>query len=141
MPGPGWAQPILLVVDTRDEGTPLWFYELHEGDNEVYTDVLLAHETEYDEAEFLELVLESRERVLEHFTTDTLSEAIARELAARHGFVVVDDRFLRASVNVSSEEGGTFVTDVEAAASQPAPGDMRSILVDIDREDRRWGDG
>jgi hypothetical protein len=127
-------------VDTRDQGTPLWFYELHEGDDEIYSDVLLAHESEYDENEFLELVLESRSRVVEHFTTDTLSEAIAADLAARHGFLVVDDRVLRAAVQVSTEEDATYVADVEPTREDTAVMDMRTILVDVDREDRRWGD-
>jgi hypothetical protein len=126
----------------RDRDEPIWFYELHEGDNEVYSDVLLAHETEYDEAEFLELVLEARARVLDTFTQDTLSEAIAADLAARHGFIVVDDRRLRAAVNVSAEEGGTVVAEVVEGGAQLAhdDGEMRTLLVDLDKEDRRWGD-
>jgi cytosine/adenosine deaminase-related metal-dependent hydrolase len=47
---------------TLRDNLPLYFYELHEGDEDVFTDVLLAHDLEYDDAEFLELVLESRTR-------------------------------------------------------------------------------
>jgi hypothetical protein len=108
----------------------LWFYEL------------LAHESEFDEAEFLELVLESRARVIDDFTQDTLSEAIGADLAVRHGFTIVDDSVLRAAVNVSSEEGETFIAEVggEAPVEGEIEGEMRTMLVDIDREDRRWGD-
>ena len=55
----------------------MYFYELHEGDDEVFSDVLLAHDSEYDENEFLELVLEARAAVLDKYEEDTLSEAIA----------------------------------------------------------------
>lgn len=129
-------------MEARSPESPLYFYELHEGDNEIYSDVLLAHEVEFDETQFLELVLEARERVLDRFTEDTLSEAIAADLAQRHGFLVVDDRHLRAAVNVSAEEGATFVAEV---LEHPGPeameeGDMRTLLLDPDKEDRRWGD-
>jgi hypothetical protein len=123
------------------DGDQIYFYELHEGDDEVFSDILLAHDAEYDEGEFLELVLEARERVKERFEEDTLSEAIARDLAACHGFLVVDDAALRVAVNVSAEEGQTFVTEVEGAPVGPddqADEDYRSLLMDIDREDRRW---
>lgn len=128
-------------MEPRGPEVPLYFYELHEGDNEVYSDVLLANDAEYDEAEFLELVLEARERVLDSFTEDTLSEAIAADLALRHGFIVVDDRQLRAAVNVSSEEGATFIAEVvEPGPPAHDDGDMRTILVDVDKEDLRWGE-
>ena len=82
--------------------SPLFFYELHESDSDLFADVLLAHETEYDEAEFLELVLESRARVIEGFREDSLIEAIAADLAERAGFLVIDDSQLRVAVNVSA---------------------------------------
>jgi hypothetical protein len=52
------------AMSLRD-GEPVWFYELHEGDDDVFSDVLLYHDTEYDEQELLELVLEARTAVLE----------------------------------------------------------------------------
>ena len=87
------------------DGEPVWFYELHEGDDDVYSDVLLYHDTEYDERELLELVLEARTAVLDTYREDTLSEAIANELARRHGFLVVDDTQLRVAINVSAPGG------------------------------------
>ncbi len=83
---------------------PYYFYELHESDTDLFADVLLAHETEYDEAEFLELVLEAREKVLDRFEADSLIEAVAVELSERAGFLIIDDSQLRVAVNVSASE-------------------------------------
>jgi hypothetical protein len=55
----------------------VYFYELHEGDEDVFSDVVLAHEVEFDESEFLDLVLEARGEVLDRFEEDSLVEAIA----------------------------------------------------------------
>jgi hypothetical protein len=128
-------------MSVRD-GDQIYFYELHEGDDELYTDVLLVHDAEYDEAEFLELVVEARERVLEHFEQDTLVEAVAADLARNHGFLVVDDRQLRVAVNVSAQEGETRLAEVEAAGGagdeDQGESEFRSLLVDLDKEDARW---
>ncbi len=122
------------------DGDPIWFYELHEGDDDLFADVLLAHDVEYDEQELLDLVLEARTAVLGHFTEDTLSEAVANELARRHGFLVVDDTQLRAAVTVSANEGETTTAPVdEGAGGQTLADEYRSLLVDVDKEDRRWG--
>jgi hypothetical protein len=122
------------------DGDPVWFYELHEGDDDLFADVLLAHDVEYDEQELLDLVLEARSAVLESYTEDTLSEAIANELARRHGFLVVDDSQLRGAVTVSAREGETAVAPVDEVPGAGTGGEeYRSLLVDIDKEDRRWG--
>jgi ABC-type Fe3+-citrate transport system substrate-binding protein len=122
------------------DGEPVWFYELHEGDDDVYSDVLLAHDAEYDEQELLELVLEARTAVLESYTEDTLSEAIANELAKRHGFLVVDDTQLRVAVNVSAQEGETAVANVDLGpVGRDDDDDHRSILIDVEPEERLWG--
>jgi len=128
-------------VALRDGDAPLFFYELHESDTDLFADVLLAHETEYDEAEFLELVLEARTRVLDSFTEDSLVEAVGADLAARAGFLVIDDTQLRVAVNVSAQDEGTFVSDLQVTskASSSAP-DYRTLLVDVDPEDSLWGD-
>ena len=125
----------------RDGDSPLFFYELHESDSDLFADVLIAHETEYDENEFLELVLEARERVLDSYTQDSLIEGIAADLAARAGFLIIDDSQLRVAVNVSSEEGNTFVADVDETAGRSAGDDgHRTLLVDIEPDDAVWGD-
>ncbi len=122
------------------DGEPVWFYELHEGDDDVYSDVLLAHDAEYDEQELLELVLEARTAVLETYTEDTLSEAIANELARRHGFLVVDDTHLRVAINVSAQDGETAVANVDLGpVGRDDDDDHRSILIDIEPEERLWG--
>ena len=126
-------------MTARDRDAPVFFYELHESDTDLFADVLLAHETEYDEAEFLELVLETRTRVLEGFTADSLIEAIAADLAQRAGFYVIDDSQLRVAINVSSEEGGTFVSDVDETKRVGATGDFRTLLVDVEPDDAAWG--
>jgi hypothetical protein len=128
-------------VALRDGDVPLFFYELHESDSELFADVLLAHEVEYDEAEFLELVLESRKRVIDGFREDSLIEAIAADLAQRAGFLVVDDSQLRVAVNVSVMDEGTFVSDLEATSQvRAASTDYRTLLVDVEPDDAVWGD-
>jgi hypothetical protein len=135
-------KPILGTVNARDGDAPLYyFYELHESDTDLFADVLLAHQTEYDEAEFLELVLEARKSVLEEFETDSLIEAVAAELAEQAGFLIIDDSQLRVAVNVSSEEDGTFVADVDESARVGGgrADDFRTMLVDVEPDDAVWG--
>lgn len=121
----------------------MYFYELHEGDDEVFSDVLLAHDAEYDEQEFLELVLEARTAVVDKYEEDTLSEAIGHELEKRHGFLLIDDSQLRASVSVSASEDETVMVPVTAISS---PGmkmaeedDFRSLVLDVEPDDSVWG--
>jgi hypothetical protein len=121
----------------------VYFYELHESDDELFSEVLLAHDAEYDEQEFLELVLEARKAVLEGFEEDSLIEAVANELQRRHGFVHIDDQQLRAAINVSVHDGETAITPVEerGPSLKPEEGeDFRTLLVDIEPEDRPWRD-
>lgn len=119
----------------------MYFYELSESDDEIFANLLLAHDAEYDEDEFLEMVLEAREAVLDSFEEDSLIEAIGAELERRHGFVHVEGN-LRAAVRVSAEEGETAVTAVdERAATGPAEEeDYRSLLIEVEPEDRPYRD-
>jgi len=124
----------------------VYFYELHESEGDLFTDVLLVHDAEYDEESFLEIVLEARAAVIESFRQDTLVEAVANELERVHGFTFVHDARLTASVDVSKDEGVTslaeltddqdeeddFDDDAEDDGSGPAVG-FRSLVVDIDR--------
>jgi hypothetical protein len=130
-------------------GESVHFYELHEGETDLFTDLLLVHDVEFDEDQFLELVLEARAAVLETFREDTLVEAVANELERRHGFTVVDDARLRVSVDVSGNEGETVITGLEAdrrAGRSVADMDdddeataldrgFRTLVVDLDRND------
>ena len=134
-------KPILGLVTSRDgDAPPYFFYELHESDTDLFADVLLAHQTEYDEGEFLEMVLEARKKVLDEYEADSLIEAVAAELAEQAGFLIIDDSQLRVAVNVSSEEDGTFVADVDETARVGGGGnDLRTMLVDVEPDDAVWG--
>jgi hypothetical protein len=89
------------------------FYELHEGDADVFSDVLLAHEEEYEPDEFFELVQSIRRRIQDSFEHDTLVEAIAAELERDHGFVFISDDRLVAAVNVSRDDEDNFIIKAE----------------------------
>jgi hypothetical protein len=103
------------------------FYELHEGDNDVFSDVLLAHEEEYEPDEFFELVQSIRRRIQDTFSHDTLVESIAMELEREHGFVFVSDDRLTAAVNVSRDDEENFLVptgrDDEDDADEPDDAD------------------
>ena len=120
----------------------MYFYELHEADDDIFSDVLLAHDVEFDEAQFLEMVLEAREQLISSFEEDSLVEAIAKQLQKRHDFLYVDDSRLRVSVLVSANEGETKVTEVDeraaARAAEAEDEDFRSMLIEADPEDRLY---
>jgi hypothetical protein len=118
----------------------VYFYELHEADDEIFTDVLLGHDAEYDEQEFLELVLEARDAVVKHFEEESLIEAVAAELERRHGFVHIEAN-LRAAVLVSADDGATTVTPVdERPAVVREEEDFRTMLIEVEPEDRPYRD-
>ena len=114
------------------------YYELHEGDAEVYSDVLLAHEEEWEPEEFFELVQTIRRRVQVGFDEDTLIEAIAAELEREHGFTFISDERLTASVNVSRDDDDNFLADIHAADAEDADDDLDAdfltITADFDPE-------
>jgi hypothetical protein len=91
----------------------LFFYELHEGDNEVFTDVLVVSESEWEPDEFFELVQSIRRRIQDSFIHDTLSESIAVELERDHGFIHISDDRLVASVNVSTDDAENYLAELE----------------------------
>lgn len=102
----------------------MFFYEIHDGDEELGTAVLLGHEQRFDPLDFFALVKKARALVLDSYEEDTLSEAIANELQRSHGFVHVTDDLLVASVNVAPEDENTYlVVDEE---------DERTIFVKRD---------
>jgi hypothetical protein len=101
----------------------VFFYELHEGDNEVYSDVLVVSESEWEPEEFFELVQTIRRRIQDQYHQD-----------------VSDDR-LAASVNVSTEESENFLADLEVDLADAEEDeddddedeiDYRAILVDLE---------
>lgn len=110
------------------------FYELHEGDNDVFADLLLASEDEMEPEDFFELVQSVRRRVLESFEQRTLVEAIADELERDHGFIAITDDRLTAAVNVSKEEEDNFLADLDAPEDTV---DYLEILADLQPGDSR----
>jgi hypothetical protein len=110
------------------------FYELHEGDNEVFADLLLAREEEMEAEEFFDVVQSIRRRVVDNFETQTLVEAIADELERDYGFIAVTDERLTAAVNVSREEEENFLADLDAPDDSM---DYASILADLKAEGGR----
>ena len=120
----------------------MFFYELHEGDDEVYSDVLVVSESEWEPEEFFELVQTIRRRIQDQYHLDTLVEAIALELERDHGFIYVSDDRLAASVNVSTEESDNFLADLEVDLAdaeedddnldEEGEVDYRAVLADFD---------
>jgi hypothetical protein len=119
----------------------VYYYELSESDDEIFANILLAHDAEYDEREFLDLVLEARTAAMKTFEEDSLIEGIATELERRHGFVHIEAN-LRSAVRVSAEEGETEIiaTDERAAAIPTEEEDFRSMLIEVEPEDRPYRD-
>ena len=82
----------------------MFFYEIHEGDEDVGTAVLLAHEQRFDPDDFFTIVKKARALLSDAYEEETLSEAIANELQRAHGFLHVTDDMLIASVNVGETD-------------------------------------
>jgi len=122
----------------------VFFFELHEGDNEVYSDVLVVSESEWEPAEFFELVQSIRHRIQDTHVQDSLVEAIAIELEREHGFIFISDDALTASVNVSTEEDDNFLAKLEVELADADDDDdddeeadtegvdYRAVLADFD---------
>lgn len=123
----------------------MYFYELHESDDELFSDALLAHAEDFSEDEFLDLVKEARAKVLDRFEEDTLVAAVARELERSHEFIYIDDRHLRAAVNVSVVEEENVLAAIEDRDDDEEgdEGDLdtdedetfRTLVVRVDRPD------
>ena len=126
----------------------MFFYELHEGDNEVYSDVLVVSESEWEPDEFFELVQTIRRRIQDGYIHDTLSESIAVELERDHGFVNVTDDRIVAAVNVSTTDEDNFLVETEVQLADAEEDDdddddddeedsydLRTVVVDLDPND------
>ena len=100
----------------------MFFYEIHEGDEEVGTAVLLGHEQRFEPVQFFEMVKKARALLIDSYEEDTLSEAIANELQRSRGFVHVTDDLLVASVNVGETDQDTYLVMEQG-------GDARTIFV------------
>jgi hypothetical protein len=108
----------------------LYFYELHEGDDDVFSDLLLVSDELMEPEDFYELVQSIRERVQDTYEDDTLIEAIARELEREHGFTFVDDARLTASVHVSPIEAENRLISVDDEISESA--EFRTLFAELD---------
>ena len=107
----------------------MFFFELREGDGDIFADMILAREEEMDPETFFDIVQEIRQRVQDTFETDTLIEAIAEELERDHGFIAVSDDRLSASVNVSKIEDDNYLADLDDEDDDTP--DYRGIFVDL----------
>jgi hypothetical protein len=121
----------------------VFFYELHEGDNEVYSDVLVVSESEWEPQEFFELVQRLRRDVVGGYEQDTLIEAIATVLERDYGFIFVSDDRLVAAVNVSRDEADNFLADLDDLDEdeedeeddddeRDTGGDYRTVVAELD---------
>lgn len=91
----------------------MYFYEIHEGEDEMATAVLLQHEERFEPEEFFALVKKARVLVKDAYEEDSLAEAIANELERSSRFVHVTDERLIASVNVDERDDETFLVTGE----------------------------
>jgi hypothetical protein len=110
------------------------FYELHEGDDDVFADLLLAREEEMEAEEFFDLVQSIRRRIIDTFEQGTLVEAVADELERDYGFISITDDRLTAAVNVSREEEENYLADLDAPEESM---DYATILADLQAEGGR----
>ncbi len=110
------------------------FYELHEGDGDVFADLLLAREEEMEPEEFFDVVQSIRRRIQDGYEQDTLVEAIAAELERDYDFIAVTDDRLTAAINVSRDEEENFIADLDAPAEET---DYASILADLQSGESR----
>lgn len=110
------------------------FYELHEGDNDVFADLLLAREEEMDAEEFFDVVQSIRRRIQDSHVSNTLVEAIAEELERDHEFIAISDDRLTAAVNVSKDDDENFLADLDTDEEGV---DYATILADLETGDPR----
>ena len=134
----------------------MYFYELHEADDELSIGLTLAHDEAFSPSEFLAMVETARSRVIETYTEETLLEAIAAELEREHDFAAAVDARLVAAAGVSSDEGATRLLELdnrrafenvgadeddpdiaaaEALISGRTPTGLRTAVVDLERNE------
>jgi hypothetical protein len=110
----------------------VFYYELREGDNDVFAELLLAREDEMGPDAFFELVQSIRHRVQDTFRHGTLIEAIAEELEQDYEFIAIVDERLTASVNVSTADDDNFLGTLDPEDEEESDGpDYRGIFVDF----------
>ena len=113
----------------------MFFYELREGDDDIFADVLLVSEEEMVADDFFELVTSIRHRIKDSFDEDTLIEAIAGVLERDYGFIPISDERLTASVNVSKMEDDNYLANLDSDEDSDDEADYRGIFVELPRND------
>lgn len=113
----------------------MFFYELREGDDDIFADILLVSEEEMDADDFFELVTSIRRRVQDSFDEETLIEAIANVLERDYGFIPISDERLTASVNVSKVEDDNYLAELDDEDEDEDSADYRGIFVELPRND------
>ena len=108
----------------------MYFYELHEGDDDAFSDLLLVHDEQFEPDDFFELVQAIRLKLQDTHEEDTLIEAIALELEREHGFTFVSDARLEASVHVSPIEAENRLISVDDEMLESA--EYRSVFAELD---------
>ena len=108
----------------------MYFYELHEGDDDVFSDVLLVSDEQIEPEDFFELVQAVRAKVQDTFEEDSLIEAIALELERDHGFTFVSDAKLEASVHVSPDEKENRLISIDDEIAESA--EFRTLLAEFE---------
>jgi hypothetical protein len=122
----------------------VYFYELHESDDDLFSDALLTHDEEFTPDEFFEFVQQASRRVQDTFEEDTLVEAVAHELERTLEFTYVRDALLVAAVNVSRIEDENYLAAVDEGDGEEdadedgdldgESGGFRTVIVDLERE-------
>lgn len=108
----------------------MYFYELHEGDDDVFSDLLLVHDEQIEPEDFFELVQAIRLKLQDRFEEDTLIEAIALELEREHEFTFVSDARLTASVHVSPIEAENRLISIDDEIVESA--EFRTLMADFE---------
>ena len=123
----------------------MYFYELHEGDDDLFADLVLTRETEMEPDVFFDIVQTIRRRIQDSFHQDTLVEAIAEELEHDYDFIAITDDRLTAAINVSKKDDDNFIAELDPMdedsddddgddddGDSSTNGDLRSLYVDLD---------
>ena len=105
----------------------MYFYEIHEPDDELGAAVLLCHEERFEPLEFFALVKKAGALLRGSFEEDSLAEAIANELQRSSGFLHVTDDLLLASVSVGETDEETLLVTES--------GEDRAVYLSTDDDD------
>ena len=129
----------------------MFFYELHEGDNEVFSDVLVVSESEWEPDEFFELVQTIRRRIQDSYIHDTLERGDRRRARARPRVHLRQRRQPGRRRSTSrTEESENFLAELEVELADADEDDdddddddetidevdYKAVIVDLDPEQR-----